>query len=58
MSNTVTIKCGEHYYNVPMHEYSRYWLNHLDRISVPYLPNDLPKVSNYDRAAREGDTWD
>lgn len=58
MSNTVTIKCGEHYYNVPMHEYSRHWLSHLDRISVPYLPNDLPKVSIYDCATREGDTWD
>lgn len=61
MSNTVTVKCGEHYYKVPMHEYSRYWLDHLDKVTIPYLPNDIPKVSvlaAYERAAKEGDSWD
>lgn len=53
MSNTVTIKIGEHYFNIPMHEYSRHWLNKFDKITVPYLPNELPKVT-----IREGDKWD
>lgn len=56
MSNTVTVKSGEHFYKIPMHEYSRYWLDYLDKVSVPHLPNDLPKVNTL--AAREGDTWD
>lgn len=61
MSSMVTIKCGEHFYNIPMHEYSRHWLSHLDKISVPHLPNELPRGNNLaasERAAREGDTWD
>jgi hypothetical protein len=49
MSNLVTVKNGDFYYRVPMHEFSRYWLplivKNLDYIDLPHLPNDIPYVS-------------
>lgn len=45
MSNMVTIKNGEHLYIVPIHEFSRYWVEHLDYIQIPHLPNNIPAVS-------------
>ncbi|PAE46610.1 hypothetical protein CHH95_21650 [Bacillus licheniformis] len=52
MSGMVTIKQGDFYYNIPMHEYSRYWLPHLDPIEngnfleVEKIPYDkIPPVS-------------
>jgi hypothetical protein len=45
----VTIKQGEFFYKVPMHEFSRYWvpsiIKNLDHISLERLPNDIPIVS-------------
>jgi hypothetical protein len=45
MSRTVTVKNGDFYYVVPQHEFSRYWLQHLDMIQVEKVPNDIPMVS-------------
>ena len=45
MLNMVMIKEGDFYYPVPMHEFSRYWLPHLDVLEVTKLPNDIPQVS-------------
>lgn len=49
MSNTVTIKEGDFYYSVPMHEFSRYWLPVLNKelifLELPKVPNDIPQVS-------------
>jgi hypothetical protein len=52
MSNMVTVKNGDFYYIVPVHEFSRYWLQHLDYIQVPKLPNDIPMVSRLAAAKR------
>jgi hypothetical protein len=43
--STITLKQGDFYYVVPMHEFSRYWLQHLDYVQVQKLPNDIPRVS-------------
>ncbi|MCY8507968.1 hypothetical protein [Bacillus atrophaeus] len=53
MSGMVTLKQGDFYYNIPMHEYSRYWFEHLDIIEqgkefleVEKIPFDkIPKES-------------
>ncbi|MCM3278800.1 hypothetical protein M3616_22155 [Bacillus velezensis] len=53
MSGMVTLKQGDFYYNIPMHEYSRYWFEHLDIIEqgeeclvVEKIPYDkIPKPS-------------
>ncbi|WP_434785686.1 hypothetical protein [Bacillus velezensis] len=53
MSGMVTLKQGDFYYNIPMHEYSRYWFEHLDVIEqgvefieVEKIPFDkIPKAS-------------
>ncbi|WP_063336316.1 hypothetical protein [Bacillus subtilis] len=53
MSGMVTLKQGDFYYNIPMHEYSRYWFEHLDIIEqggefleVEKIPYDkIPKES-------------
>lgn len=63
MSNTVTIKSGEHFYKVPMHEFSTYWLNHLDRITIPQLPAEIPVISvmaaeRRAELAKVGESWD
>jgi hypothetical protein len=46
---TVTIKNGDFYYVVPMHEFSRYWLPVLNQemifLELPKVPSDIPKVS-------------
>ncbi|MFE2611643.1 hypothetical protein ACFXDI_52205 [Streptomyces mirabilis] len=52
----VTLKQGDFYYNIPMHEYSRYWFEHLDIIEqgeeflvVEKIPYDkIPKPSKID----------
>lgn len=53
MSNLVTVKRGDFYYRIPMHEFSRYWLPHLggemprpgDMLEVKRLPDEIPYVS-------------
>jgi hypothetical protein len=46
MNQTITIKQGDFYYIVPMHEFSRYWLAHLDYVQVTKIPYDkIPLVS-------------
>jgi hypothetical protein len=49
MSNTVTIKNGDFYYQIPLHEFSRYWLPVLNKemvfLELPKVPNDIPFVS-------------
>jgi hypothetical protein len=49
MSNLVTIKNGDFYYVIPMHEFSRYWLPILNKelifLELPKLPNDIPAAS-------------
>ena len=49
MLNSVTIKNGDFYYVVPMHEFSNYWLPVLNReiifLELPKVPNDIPMVS-------------
>lgn len=49
MLNTVTIKNGDFYYSVPMHEFSRYWLPVINKelifLELPKVPNDIPVVS-------------
>lgn len=48
MLKTVTIKNGDFYYVVPQHEFSRYWMEHLDPIQLERLPNDLPHNEIYE----------
>lgn len=49
MLNLVTIKNGDFYYQVPLHEFSRYWLPILNKemifLELPRVPNDIPMVS-------------
>lgn len=49
MSNSVTIKNGDFYYNIPMHEFSRYWLPVINKemifLELPKVPNEIPMVS-------------
>ena len=49
MSNMVTIKNGDFYYVVPMHEFSRYWVPVLNRkllfLGIEKVPNDIPQAS-------------
>jgi hypothetical protein len=49
MSNSVTIKNGDFYYVIPLHEFSRYWLPELDKdlvfLELKKIPSDIPMVS-------------
>lgn len=53
MSNMVTVKQGDFYYLIPMHEYSRYWLPHIgidipragEFVHVKRVPPEIPRVS-------------
>lgn len=49
MSNMVTIKQGDFYYVVPMHEFERYWLPVFTKeyvfLELPKMPNDIPYAS-------------
>jgi hypothetical protein len=43
MPQLVTIKQGDFYYVIPMHEFSRYWIN--EPLEVVKLPKDIPMIS-------------
>lgn len=49
MSNMVTIKEGDFYYQIPLHEFSRYWLPVINKeevfLHLERVPKDIPMVS-------------
>lgn len=52
MSGMVTLKQGDFYYNIPMHEYSRYWFEHLDIIEQGEEFFEVKKIP-YDKIPKE-----
>lgn len=46
MLKQVSVKNGEHYYNIPMHTYTRDWLQHLDVIPIPKSTGKKERVIN------------
>jgi hypothetical protein len=49
MWNSVTIKNGDFYYVVPMHEFTRYWMPVLEEellfLELDKIPDTIPMVS-------------
>lgn len=49
MSKTVTIKNGDFYYQIPLHEFSNYWLPVINKenifLHLEKVPNAIPMVS-------------
>jgi hypothetical protein len=58
MSNMVTIKNGEFYYQIPEHEFSRYWLPEIDFIELNRIPERIPYVSKLAGLKRGGGKHD
>jgi len=52
MSGMVTLKQGDFYYNIPMHEYSRYWFEHLDIVEQGEEFLEVEKIP-YDKIPKE-----